>query len=218
MYKFKKLVLALGLCGAVATGTAAADMKVGALFPFSGALALLGQESYRGLELAVNEINAAGGINGEKIQIVKADAVDPTQAVSETKRLISSNVIGVFGSYASGISYAASPVTELAGVPYFELGATAHKITTRGYKYLFRSNPNTALYGVSVVNAPHETIAPGMGLNPATSRSASSTRTAPTAPTWPPPRRSARRSWATRWPKCCPIPPRRWTCPRSSCV
>ena len=149
MYKFKKLVLALGLCGAVATGTAAADMKVGALFPFSGALALLGQESYRGLELAVNEINAAGGINGEKIQIVKADAVDPTQAVSETKRLISSNVIGVFGSYASGISYAASPVTELAGVPYFELGATAHKITTRGYKYLFRSNPNTALYGVS---------------------------------------------------------------------
>lgn len=83
MYKFKKLVLALGLCGAVATGTAAADMKVGALFPFSGALALLGQESYRGLELAVNEINAAGGINGEKIQIVKADAVDPTQAVSK---------------------------------------------------------------------------------------------------------------------------------------
>ena len=45
MYKFKKLVLALGLCGAVATGTAAADMKVGALFPFSGALALLGQEA-----------------------------------------------------------------------------------------------------------------------------------------------------------------------------
>ena len=75
-------------------------------------------------------------------------------------------MIGVFGSYASGISYAASPVTELAGVPYFELGATAHKITTRGYKYLFRSNPNTALYGVSVVNALHETIAPGMGLNP----------------------------------------------------
>ena len=42
-----------------------------------------GAESYRGLELAVNEINAAGGINGEKIQIVKADAVDPTQAVSK---------------------------------------------------------------------------------------------------------------------------------------
>ncbi len=166
MFKIRKLALALGACGVLASAAAHADMKVGALFPFSGALALLGQESFRGLELAVNEINAAGGINGEKIVIVKADAVDPNQAVSETKRLISSNVVGVFGSYASGISYAASPVTELAGVPYFELGATAHKITTRGYKYLFRSNPNTALYGVSVINALHDIVAPGMGLSP----------------------------------------------------
>src|SRR3546814_17828468 len=45
------------------------------------------------------------------------------------------------------------------------MGATAHKITTRGYKYLFRSNPNTGLYGVSVVNALDKTIAPGMGMN-----------------------------------------------------
>ncbi|MDQ2138805.1 ABC transporter substrate-binding protein [Alcaligenaceae bacterium A4P071] len=166
MFKIKKLAVVLGACGVLASSVAWADVKVGALFPFSGALALLGQESYRGLELAVNEINAAGGLNGEKIQIIKADAVDPTQAVSETKRLTSSNVAAVFGSYASGISYAATPVTELAGVPYFELGATAHKITTRNYKYLFRSNPNTALYGVSVVNALHEMIAPGMGLSP----------------------------------------------------
>ena len=56
MFKINKFAIALGLCGAMASGAAAADMKVGALFPFSGALALLGQESYRGLELAVNEI------------------------------------------------------------------------------------------------------------------------------------------------------------------
>ncbi len=166
MIKLKKIVLALGACGVMASGTAWADIKVGALFPFSGNLALLGQESFRGLEVAVNEINAAGGVNGEKIVIVKADAVDPTQAVSEAKRLISAGVAGVFGSYASGVSYAATPVTELAGVPYFEMGATAHKVTTRGYKYLFRSNPNTALYGVAVVDALHELIAPGVGLNP----------------------------------------------------
>ncbi|CAM4021985.1 ABC-type branched-chain amino acid transport system, periplasmic component [Bordetella tumbae] len=166
MFKIKKFTLALGLCSALSATTAWADIKVGALFPFSGALALLGQESYRGLELAVNEINAAGGVNGEKIEILKADAVDPTQAVSETKRLVSSGVAAVFGSYASGISYAASPVTELAGIPYFELGATAHKITTRGYKYLFRSNPNTGLYGAAVIDALHDIVAPGMGLNP----------------------------------------------------
>jgi branched-chain amino acid transport system substrate-binding protein len=165
MFKIKKLAVVLGACGVLASSVAWADVKVGALYPFSGALALLGQESYRGLELAVNEINAAGGLNGEKIQIIKADAVDPTQAVSETKRLTSANVAAVFGSYASGISYAATTVSELAGVPYFELGATAHKITTRNYKYLFRSNPNTALYGVSVVNALHDIVAPGMGMD-----------------------------------------------------
>lgn len=165
MVKLKKIALAVAACGVLMTTAASADVKVGAVYPFSGALALLGQESYRGLEIAVNEMNKAGGINGEQITILKADAVDPTQAVSETKRLTSEDVAAVFGSYASGISYAATPVTELAGIPYFELGATAHKITTRGYKYLFRSNPNTGLYGVSVVNALHETIAPGMGMS-----------------------------------------------------
>src|SRR3546814_540660 len=153
MVKLKKIALALTACGVLMTSAASDDVKIGAVFPFSGALALLGQESYRGLEIAVNEMNKAGGLNGEQITILKADAVDPTQAVSETKRLTSEKVAAVFGSYASGISYAATPVTELAGIPYFEMGATAHKITTRGYKYLFRSNPNTGLYGVSVVNA-----------------------------------------------------------------
>lgn len=165
MLKLKKLATVFAVCGVLATSAASAEVKVGAVYPFSGALALLGQESFRGLELAVNEINEAGGLNGEKITILKADAVDPTQAVSETKRLTSEGIAAVFGSYASGISYAATPVAELAGIPYFELGAVAHKITTRGYKYLFRSNPNTSVYGVAVVDALHDTIAPGMGMN-----------------------------------------------------
>jgi len=168
MSRFKRFAVAATLCSIMVGGAAVADIKVGALYPLSGGLALLGQESYRGFELAVNEINAAGGIRGEKITIVSGDAVDPTQAVSEARRLISSDVVGIFGSYASGVSYAASPVTELAGIPYFELGAVAHRITTRGYKYLFRSNPNTAVFGVAIVDALHEIVSPGLGLDPKT--------------------------------------------------
>lgn len=160
-----KLIAAALAAGMVATGAAAATVKIGALFPFSGGLALLGQESFRGVELAVNERNAAGGINGDKIELVKVDAVDPTQAVSSAQQLVSDKVAAIFGSYSSGISYAASPVAELAGIPYFELGAVAHKVTTRGYKYLFRSDPNTSKYGADVINALHDIIAPGMGLN-----------------------------------------------------
>jgi branched-chain amino acid transport system substrate-binding protein len=159
--------MAVAACSVLGIGAASAAVKIGALYPFSGDLALLGEESYRGLELAVNERNAAGGLNGEKLEIMKADAVDPTQAVSGAKRLISDGAVAIFGTYASGLSYAASPVAELAGIPYFELGAVAEKVTTRGYKYLFRSDPNTSIYGAEVINALHDTIAPGMGLAPA---------------------------------------------------
>src|SRR3546814_15776872 len=80
------------------------------LFPYTTLFrSLLGQESYRGLEIAVNEMHKAGGLNGEQITILKADAVDPTPAVSETKRLTSEKVAAVFGSYAPGISYVDTP-------------------------------------------------------------------------------------------------------------
>ena len=65
------------------------ELKLGALYPFSGGLALLGDESFRGVQLAVDERNAAGGINGRQITLVKADAVDASQAVGEARRLTS---------------------------------------------------------------------------------------------------------------------------------
>ena len=161
----------------------------GALFPFSGALALLGQESYRGLELAVNEINAAGGINGEDPDRqgrrgrpdpgrVRNQAPDLVQRDRRVRQLRVRHFLRRLAGHRAG------------GRALLELGATAHKITTRGYKYLFRSNPNTALYGVSVVNALHETIAPGMGLNPKDIKIGIIHETAP-APTWPPPEKRA---------------------------
>lgn len=99
--KFLSLVLGVGVSLAAAGSATAADLKVGALYPFSGGLALLGNESYRGLELAVEERNAAGGINGNKVVLVKADAVDANQAVGEARRLTSvEGVSAVFGSYS----------------------------------------------------------------------------------------------------------------------
>ena len=109
--KIKKTLgaLALALVGAAsAIGTAhAQDLKFGALYPLSGGLALLGDESYRGFELAVEKRNAEGGLLGKKIQIVKGDAVDATQAVGTARKLTSiENVQAIFGSYASPISFA----------------------------------------------------------------------------------------------------------------
>ncbi len=147
-----------------AIGAASAqDIKIGALYPFSGGLALLGDESFRGTQIAVDERNAAGGINGKKIVLVKADAVDANQAVGEARRLTSvENVVAVFGSYASGVSSAATQVTELAGVPYFELGAVADTITGRGFKYVFRSNATAKTFAERSVESIVKVVAPAL--------------------------------------------------------
>ena len=164
----KRLATALGCLAVMATTPAhAQDLKLGALYPFSGGLALLGDESFRGTQMAIDERNALGGINGKKIVLVKADAVDANQAVGEARRLTSvENVSAIFGSYASGISAAATQVTELAGVPYFELGAVADTITNRGFKYVFRSNATAKSFAERSVESVVSVIAPMLKADP----------------------------------------------------
>ncbi|WP_271270885.1 ABC transporter substrate-binding protein [Aliamphritea hakodatensis] len=146
--------------------SAGADTKLGALYPFSGGLALLGDESYRGVEIAVAERNASGGLRGEKIVLVKADAVDAGQAVGAARKLTSvEGVRAVFGSYSSSISFAATQVTELAGIPYFELGAVSDSITDRDMKYVFRSNPTAKKFAAGTVRTVIDVVAPALGVN-----------------------------------------------------
>ncbi|MEP9376130.1 ABC transporter substrate-binding protein [Aquabacter sp. CN5-332] len=151
----------------MAAPASAQNLKFGALFPFSGGLALLGDESFRGLEIATEERNAAGGINGKQITLVKGDAVDPNQAVGEARRLTSvENVSVIFGTYSSSLSLAATQVAELAGVPYFEMGAISDPITERGFKYVFRSNATAKDFSVRMVDSVIDAIAPALGKKP----------------------------------------------------
>jgi len=170
--KLSKLVLSASLGVAMAASAFApvwADVKFGSLYPISGPLALLGEESARGLEIAVEEINAAGGVKGEKIVLERGDAVDNGQAAGEARRLISlANVKAIFGTYSSARSIAASQVSELAGIPFFELGAVADEVTGRGLQYLFRTNPNAENMGKDSIDLLVQAIAPGLGKDPKT--------------------------------------------------
>ncbi|NWD59141.1 ABC transporter substrate-binding protein [Pseudomonas veronii] len=144
-----------------------ADVKLGALYPFSGSLALLGDESYRGLEVAVAERNASGGLKGEQIKLLKADAVDAGQAVGAARKLTSvENVTAVFGSYSSALAFAATQVTEMAGVPYFELGAVSDSITERDLKYVVRSNPTAKNFAEGTIAAITKVLAPTLNIDP----------------------------------------------------
>lgn len=149
----------------------AAPVKIGAIFPLSGNFATFGSQCFKGVELAVEEANASGGVRGEPIQLVKADASDTSQAVSETRRLISrESVKAIIGTYASGLSYAATPVAELAGVPYFEVTGTADNITERNFKYLFRASAPASAFGESSMRALTDIVVPNKKLDPKTMR------------------------------------------------
>ncbi len=140
------LILILTACG----GNSSSDdgpIKIGALFPLTGDLALLGEESFRGIELAVGEFNENGGLDGREVEIVKGDAVDPDAAQAEANRLINQeSILNIVGSYSSGVAFAASEVAERNGALYWELGAVADNITDRGYESIIRTNPTASMF------------------------------------------------------------------------
>ena len=143
------------------------EIKIGALFPRSGSLALLGEESWRGVELARIERNEAGGIAGKQIVYDNGDCPDVAAARSEVERLIHQNNIKlVIGTYSSSRDMAATEVAARNNIPYFELGAIANEITQRGYKTVFRTNPTALDFSRAQVDFINEWLAEKLGKKP----------------------------------------------------
>ncbi|HVI41815.1 MAG TPA: ABC transporter substrate-binding protein, partial [Anaerovoracaceae bacterium] len=102
-----------GSGGDQAGDAAKESFKVGAIYPLSGANALLGSQCLAAVKIAVDIVNANGGVQGRQVELVEADAPDPTTATTEAGRLIDQQGVQViFGSLASGNSLAIAGVTE----------------------------------------------------------------------------------------------------------
>ncbi len=175
----RRRLLGAGLAAAAAGGmvprrahaAGPQPLAVGALFPLSGSLSLMGDESFRGLDLATDECNAAGGLFGRPITIARGDAADAAAAAAEAKRLLEQAKVGcVFGSYAAAVALAASAVTELAGMPYFELDALADAVTERGLKLIFRTAPLASACGTLAADTVADELAPRWGTEPSALR------------------------------------------------
>ena len=136
----RQSVLALGVLSLMTTPLAAQETwKIGALYPLTGNLALLGNENLNGAQIAVDVVNEAGGIGGKKVELVTGDASTPDKAQAEAERLLSSAGVQVItGTYSSGLSYAASQVAERRGAIYWETGGIADGLTKREFKNFFR--------------------------------------------------------------------------------
>jgi branched-chain amino acid transport system substrate-binding protein len=134
------------VAAATAFGTAqAADIKIGVAEALSGGAAQYGAAIRNGFELAADEINAAGGINGNKLQLVIEDEQGKKEeAINVFKKLIfQDNVLMVFGPTLSNSAQAADPVAQAAKIVAFGTSNTADGITSIG-DYVFRNSVTEA--------------------------------------------------------------------------
>ncbi|MDO5087024.1 MAG: branched-chain amino acid ABC transporter substrate-binding protein [Comamonadaceae bacterium] len=131
-------VMALGLAqGAAAAGGV---VKIAFAGPQTGSVAQYGDMANVGVEAAVEIINKAGGVNGDKLQVVRYDdACDPKQAVAVANKIVNDKIKFVVGHICSGATQAASDVYEDEGVLMVSPSATAPAITERGHKLVFRT-------------------------------------------------------------------------------
>ena len=128
-------------CIALAFSTMAqADIKVAVVGAMSGPVAQYGDQEFTGAEQAVADINAKGGIKGEKLQIVKYDdACDPKQAVAVANKVVNDGIKYVIGHLCSSSTQPASDIYEDEGILMITPAATAPELTARGYKLTLRT-------------------------------------------------------------------------------
>ena len=105
----------------------------------TGDVAMFGKPTLEGMKMAVEEINAAGGINGKKIEIVEADnRGDKQEGASVAQKLISrDNVVAILGDPTTGISKVVAPIAQKAGVVLLSAGATGPGLVEIG-DFIFR--------------------------------------------------------------------------------
>ena len=132
------------------------EVVIGGVFPLSGPLAPIGKHMKDAIEVAVMDINQAGGIKslgGAKVKVIFGDSTgDPKVGVTEIEKLIiKDRVSAVIGAYQSGVTLPMGTVAERYGIPFYATGSD-EQITARGYKYTFRSNEISTWYTRDNVN------------------------------------------------------------------
>lgn len=118
-------------------------VKVGNIIPLSGPSASVGEQGKNAREMAVEEINGAGGIKslgGAKLEMVYADSESkPEKGVAEAERMINTEKVHVLtGCWNSAVTYPTTAVAERYGIPFIVPVSVADKITEQGFKTVFR--------------------------------------------------------------------------------
>ncbi|MTI45874.1 branched-chain amino acid transport system substrate-binding protein [Roseibium hamelinense] len=114
------------LMAAGPAGPALADIKIGSTLAMTGPASFLGDPEAKTLEMLVEEVNAAGGINGEMIELIQYDdGADPNKARTFAVRLIEDDeVVAIIGGSTTGTTLALMPEVDAAGIPFISLAGS----------------------------------------------------------------------------------------------
>jgi branched-chain amino acid transport system substrate-binding protein len=143
-------------------------LRVGAINPYSGPLALGGDETTRGYELAAEQINAKGGLLGRKIQIIRGNATNAQEAIAAVDQLSTRDKVDLFvGTFVSAVSATASEAAVQYNKVYWDTNALATELTERGLPNFVRSGPNSIAFADLTADAVVKFIAPALSKQPA---------------------------------------------------
>ena len=157
------LALAAGVAALAQTALAQQTIKIGALNPYSGPMALYGTEVTRGYELATDKVNASGGIAGRKLELIRGDVTNAQQGIATVEQLVNKDKVDMFvGTYVSGISLTASDTALRYNKLYWETNAVAQLLTERKLPNFIRSGPDGGAFANTSSATVRDLIAPAL--------------------------------------------------------
>ncbi|RVU29991.1 MULTISPECIES: branched-chain amino acid ABC transporter substrate-binding protein [Neptunomonas] len=149
MKKFTRTLLSVGLAASLYGASAQADtIKIALAGPATGPVAQYGDMQKIGVMAAIEDINNAGGINGDKLEgVIYDDACDPKQAVAVANKIVNDDIQLVVGHLCSSSTEPASDIYEEEGILMITAASTSPSITEKGHQMVFRTIGLDSLQG-----------------------------------------------------------------------
>ena len=143
---------------ATTTPAATKPIVIGYSGPLTGNGASAGQDYLNGIQLYVDKINAAGGINGQQVQIMSEDdQMDPKNSTTVAQKLVDAKVVAVLGPVTSGTAIPTLKIYGDAGIPQLT-PASNPDVTAQGVKSVFRVDPDDLAQGGNIGRYSYNTL------------------------------------------------------------
>ncbi len=156
-----KTIIAGMIALAISHTAMADDIKVAVVGAMSGPIAQWGDMEFNGARQAIKDINAKGGIKGDKLVGVEYDdACDPKQAVAVANKIVNDGIKYVIGHLCSSSTQPASDIYEDEGILMISPGATNPELTQRGYQHIMRTAGLDSSQGPTAAKYILETVKP----------------------------------------------------------